>query len=68
MHDGKISYDKFDYQYFDHSLGRQGNLALQELKTELIVSAPEKAVMIDRMFINHENIAEDDLTLNISIS
>lgn len=63
LHDGKVSYEQFDYQYFDHALGRQGYLALQALKTELAVSAPEKVVMIDRMYINHDNIPEDDLTL-----
>lgn len=63
LHDGKISYDKFDYQYFAHSLGRQGYLELQELKQILKVSDPEKIAIIDRMYINHENITKDELTL-----
>ncbi|MBA6231774.1 MULTISPECIES: DUF4153 domain-containing protein [unclassified Colwellia] len=63
LHDSEITYDEFDYQYFDRSLGRQGYIELQKLKTELKDSAPEKIAIIDRMYVNHQNIAKDELSL-----
>lgn len=60
LHNGAVSYDKFDYQYFDYSLGRQGYLALQELKKELKDKAPEKIVIIDRMYVNDTNKKEPE--------
>jgi hypothetical protein len=63
LHDSEITYDEFDYQYFDRSLGRQGYIELQKLKTELKDSAPEKIAIIDRMYVNHQNIAKDELSI-----
>lgn len=63
LHNGEITLDDFDYKYFDRALGRQGYLILQELKNELKESNPEKVAFIDRMYINHENIDHDDLSL-----
>jgi len=63
LHEGKTSYETFDYQYFDRSLGRQGYLALQALKTELKNSAPEKIAIIDRMYVNHQNIDKEQLSI-----
>ncbi len=61
--DGKVTYDNFDYQYFDRSLGRQGYLALQQLKAQLKQSHPDKKAMIDRMYINHQNIQKEEKKL-----
>jgi len=63
LHDGKTSYETFDYQYFDRSLGRQGYLELQTLKTELKGSAPEKVAIIDRMYVNHQNVDKEELSI-----
>jgi hypothetical protein len=63
LHDSEITYDEFDYQYFDRSLGRQGYIELQKLKTELKDSAPEKIAIIDRMYVNHQNIAKEELSI-----
>ncbi|MGJ8693979.1 MAG: DUF4153 domain-containing protein [Thalassotalea sp.] len=60
---GKTSYAKFDYKYFDRTLGRQGYLALQALKPKLKVHAPEQIVMIDRMYINHQKIDREALSV-----
>ncbi|OKY27569.1 DUF4153 domain-containing protein [Thalassotalea sp. PP2-459] len=60
---GQTTYDDFDYQYFDHSLGRQGYLALQALKDELATAAPEKIVIIDRMYINTQHRSKENFTL-----
>jgi hypothetical protein len=64
LHNGNTSYETFDYNYFDRSLGRQGYLALQELKKELKGVAPEKIVIIERMYVNHQNIKKESLTLD----
>lgn len=59
LHDGKVTYDEFDYRYFDRSLGRQGYLKLQALKQEL----PEEYVKtIDKMYINHKHQQEEALS------
>lgn len=63
LHKGEVTHEDFDYKYFDRSLGRQGYLILHELKNELKESNPEKVAFIDRMYINHENIEKDDLSI-----
>ncbi|WP_448248664.1 DUF4153 domain-containing protein [Thalassotalea agariperforans] len=58
--DDKVTYEDFDYRYFDRSLGRQGYLELQELKKGL----PEEYVKtIDRMYINYKHTEKDGLSL-----
>jgi hypothetical protein len=64
LHEGNTSYETFDYNYFDRALGREGYLALQKLKTELKGVAPEKFAIIDRMYVNHQNIENDSLSLD----
>jgi hypothetical protein len=64
LHDGDTSYETFDYNYFGRSLGREGYLALQELKKALKGFAPEKLVIIERMYVNHQNIENESLTLD----
>jgi hypothetical protein len=63
LHKGKITYEEFDYHYFDRSLGRQGYIELQKLKSELKVSAPDKIAIIDRMYVNHENVDKEELNI-----
>lgn len=63
LHNGTVSYDEFDYHYFDRSLGRQGYLALQELKKELKDKAPEKIVIIDRMYVNNTSSNKEPLSI-----
>ena len=46
LESGEIKAKEIDYQYFANHLGRQGYLALQELKT----SHPEQAAEIDRLY------------------
>lgn len=60
LHEGQVNYNNFDYSYFERSLGRQGYLAMQELKQTLAVEAPEKVVVIDRMYINNKTNAKKD--------
>lgn len=60
---GQISYEDFDYQYFGRSLGRQGYLALQDLKKELNNAAPNKVAIIDRMYINTQHRNKENFTL-----
>jgi len=64
LHDGEITYEEFDYHYFDTSLGRQGYIELQKLKSELKNSAPDKITLIDRMYVNHKNIDKEQLTID----
>jgi len=64
LHDGEITYEEFDYNYFDRSLGRQGYIELQDLKSELKDSAPEKIAIIDRMYVNHKNIDKEQLSID----
>lgn len=64
LHSGEISYEEFDYHYFDNSLGRQGYLALQEMKKELKDLYPEKVAIIDRMYVNHKNIEKEQLSID----
>ena len=64
LHNGNTSYEKFDYTYFDRSLGRQGYLELQKLKKELKGIAPEKIAIIERMYVNHKSIDKETLTLD----
>lgn len=63
LHYGEITYEEFDYNYFDRSLGRQGYIELQALKSELKDSAPEKIAIIDRMYVNHQNIDKEELSI-----
>lgn len=51
---GKVTIEKFDYYYFEHSLGRQGYLAMQLLKQKIETSHPEQYAIIDRMYVNNE--------------
>jgi len=64
LHSGQTSYENFDYNYFDRSLGRQGYLALQELKQELIDSAPHQVTVIDRMYVNHKHTEKETLSID----
>ena len=50
----KVTIEKFDYYYFEHSLGRQGYLAMQLLKQKIETSHPEQYAIIDRMYVNNE--------------
>lgn len=50
----KVTIEKFDYYYFEHSLGRQGYLAMQLLKQKIETSYPEQYAIIDRMYVNNE--------------
>ncbi|MEN8634805.1 DUF4153 domain-containing protein [Pseudoalteromonas distincta] len=50
----KVTIEKFDYYYFEHSLGRQGYLAMQLLKQKIETSHPEQYSIIDRMYVNNE--------------
>lgn len=50
----KVTMEKFDYYYFEHSLGRQGYLAMQLLKQKIETSHPEQYAIIDRMYVNNE--------------
>ncbi|WP_371186026.1 DUF4153 domain-containing protein [Thalassotalea maritima] len=52
LEQGKVSYQDFDYQYVGRSLGRQGYVAMQALKTTLVDKAPDKVVIIERMYVN----------------
>lgn len=63
LDDGKITIDDFDYKYFQRSLGRQGYLALQELKKEFAISAPEKAAFIERMYLINQSKDEPKLSI-----
>ncbi|MDO6425737.1 DUF4153 domain-containing protein [Thalassotalea sp. 1_MG-2023] len=60
---GLTTYEDFDYQYFGRSLGRQGYLALQNLKKELNNAAPDKVAIIDRMYINTLHRSKENFTL-----
>ncbi|GEB70671.1 hypothetical protein PC2016_2674 [Pseudoalteromonas carrageenovora] len=51
---GKVTIEKFDYYYFEYSLGRQGYLAMQLLKQKIETSHPEQYAIIDRMYVNNE--------------
>ncbi|MFL3651533.1 MAG: DUF4153 domain-containing protein [Pseudoalteromonas sp.] len=51
---GKVAIEKFDYYYFENSLGRQGYLAMQLLKQKIETSHPEQYAIIDRMYVNNE--------------
>ena len=51
---GKVTVEKFDYYYFEYSLGRQGYLAMQLLKQKIETSHPEQYAIIDRMYVNNE--------------
>ena len=50
----KVTIEKFDYYYFEYSLGRQGYLAMQLLKQKIETSHPEQYAIIDRMYVNNE--------------
>ena len=50
----KVTIEKFDYYYFEHSLGRQGYLTMQLLKQKIETSHPEQYAIIDRMYVNNE--------------
>ncbi|MBH0013524.1 DUF4153 domain-containing protein [Pseudoalteromonas sp. NZS100_1] len=50
----KVTIEKFDYYYFEHSLGRQGYLAMQLLKQKIETSHPEQYAIVDRMYVNNE--------------
>lgn len=50
--DGKISDENFNYNYFGHSLGRQGYLRMQDLKAKLREDSPDIVAIIDRMYTN----------------
>ncbi|WP_166108882.1 DUF4153 domain-containing protein [Pseudoalteromonas sp. Z9A5] len=54
LDDGKVTIEEFDYYYFEHSLGRQGYLAMQLLKQKIKTSHPEQHTTIDRMYANDE--------------
>jgi len=58
LHDGKVTYENFDYNYFGYSLGRQGYLELQELKEEIRQTHPEKVTIIERMYVNYQRNRE----------
>ncbi|WP_448546703.1 DUF4153 domain-containing protein [Thalassotalea fusca] len=58
LHDGKVTYENFDYHYFGNSLGRQGYLKLQEIKEELRQTHPEKVTIIERMYVNYQHNRE----------
>ncbi|MBB1349070.1 MULTISPECIES: DUF4153 domain-containing protein [unclassified Pseudoalteromonas] len=54
LDEDKVTIEKFDYYYFEHSLGRQGYLAMQLLKQKIETSHPEQYAIIDRMYVNNE--------------
>ena len=64
LHDGKVSYQAFDYAYFDYSLGRQGYLTLQTLKEELKDIAPDKIAIIDRMYVNRKGLEKEEKSID----
>lgn len=64
LHSGELTYENFDYQYFDYALGRQGYLALEELKQELATDHPDIIAKIDRMYINIDPDKEPSHTVD----
>ena len=57
LNNGLVNIKDFDFYYFDRSLGRQGYLAMQQLKAELGDSSPEQVAIIDRMYTERHNKA-----------
>ncbi|WP_299264601.1 DUF4153 domain-containing protein [uncultured Psychrosphaera sp.] len=54
LQDGTTAYQDFSYHYFANSLGRQGYLALQEIRPELQLNAPEKVELLDGLYVNYK--------------
>lgn len=52
LNDGKVTLKEFDYNYFASNLGRQGYLAMQDLKAQIKNSHPEQVAIIERMYVN----------------
>ena len=52
LNDGKVTLKEFDYDYFASNLGRQGYLAMQDLKAQIQNSHPEQVAIIERMYVN----------------
>ena len=52
LNDGKVTLEEFDYNYFTSNLGRQGYLAMQDLKAQIKNSHPEQVAIIERMYVN----------------
>ena len=52
LNDGKVTLKEFDYNYFASNLGRQGYLAMQDLKAQIQNSHPEQVAIIERMYVN----------------
>jgi len=61
---GKVTIEKFDYYYFEYSLGRQGYLAMQLLKQKIETSHPEQYAIIDRMYVNNEYALTSEHTVD----
>ena len=57
---GKVSYEDFNYDDFKRSLGRQGYLAMQELKQTLAKVSPEQVMIIDRMYTEPSTKSDED--------
>ncbi len=49
--DEVVSKDSFDYRYFKYSLGRQGYLAIEELKNSGKPFTPELEAILQRLFV-----------------
>lgn len=65
LNDGKVTLKEFNYDYFASNLGRQGYLAMQDLKAQIQESHPEQAAIIDRMYVNTDfKTAEKSTTLS----
>lgn len=52
LESGKEDFVNFDYNYFARSLGRQGYLAMQELKEKSQQTSPKTAAIIERMYVD----------------
>lgn len=50
LDDSQITLDEFDFQYVEHSLGRQGYLAMQSLKAQLSALDAKHTAVIERMY------------------
>ncbi|MDM7861703.1 DUF4153 domain-containing protein [Alteromonas sp. ASW11-36] len=72
LQSGELSFDQFDFYYFEHSLGRQGYLRIQQLKQELDANEYAKRQILEDLYQpytgpDHENQSLDDFLTYVRV-
>lgn len=68
LESGELTFDQFDFNYFEYKLGRQGYIRIQQLKEDLSAVEPEKYEYLDNLYKRYDNAESYNQSLEDFVS